>query len=222
MGHSTAGLGLAGGSGTVLSPLTLLASLTSFFHETMVVSPGRSSTVNIFRSPDFSNEEEALDVSPEPPLTVRVPTPAPPLKIPSSMEFQWPFDEFRVAQWEIKEPNSWKQKRRDITVCRWKPNRMREKLRGGREFRRWCSLTAHRTEACKCLAIYCFLVRSQRRCETIGGGREGDGRVLGWLGPHPSSKLRIRCLKIWNPLRTEHSDLYVYYIYELLYHWPSA
>jgi len=41
-------------------PLGLVASFSSFFHDTMVVSPGRSSTVNICRSPFFTNDEEAF------------------------------------------------------------------------------------------------------------------------------------------------------------------
>lgn len=65
---SRLGWALAGGSGAVVGgcPLTLLVSLMSFFHETMVVSPGRSSTVNICRSPALRNVEEALDDSPPP------------------------------------------------------------------------------------------------------------------------------------------------------------
>jgi hypothetical protein len=65
---SRAGRTSAGGSGTEVEadPLTLLASFRSFFHETMVVSPGRSSTVNICRSPALTNDEEALDDSPPP------------------------------------------------------------------------------------------------------------------------------------------------------------
>ena len=50
-------------------PLTLLASFRSFFQETMVVSPGRSSTVNICRSPAFTNDDEALDADDSPPAT---------------------------------------------------------------------------------------------------------------------------------------------------------
>jgi hypothetical protein len=38
-------------------PLGLLASFNSFFHDTMVVSPGRSSTVNSCRSPFLTNDE---------------------------------------------------------------------------------------------------------------------------------------------------------------------
>lgn len=61
------------------APLTLLASFMSFFHETMVVSPGRRSTVNICRSPDLTNDDEALDESPPPP-------PPPPARFSSSIE----------------------------------------------------------------------------------------------------------------------------------------
>ena len=62
---------MAGGSGAEVEadPLTLLASFRSFFQETMVVSPGRSSTVNICRSPAFTNDDEALDADDSPPPT---------------------------------------------------------------------------------------------------------------------------------------------------------
>ena len=68
---SRAGWALAGGSGAEVEadPLTLLASFKSFFQETMVVSPGRSSTVNICRSPAFTNDDEALDADDSPPAT---------------------------------------------------------------------------------------------------------------------------------------------------------
>lgn len=89
---------------------------------------------------------------------------------------------------------------------------MEEKLRDGREFRRWFLLTAHRTKAYKNVSLSIFLVRSQRRCETIGGGREGEGRVFSWFGPHPGSKLRIFNVSNMNPLRTEHLDLFIYII----------
>lgn len=61
---SSAGLTLRLGSGAEVDTLlTLLASFTSFFHDTMVVSPGRSSTVNICRSPLFKNDDGGLDES---------------------------------------------------------------------------------------------------------------------------------------------------------------
>lgn len=64
---SSAGFTLECCSGAEADPLlTLLASFTSFFHDTMVVSPGRSSTVNIWRSPFFTNDDGGLDESPAP------------------------------------------------------------------------------------------------------------------------------------------------------------
>lgn len=47
--------------------LALLASFTSFFQETYVVSPGRSSTVNTWRSRDFINDEVGRDDDSPPP-----------------------------------------------------------------------------------------------------------------------------------------------------------
>lgn len=57
-----------GGAATEADPLlTLLASLRSFFHDTIVVSPGRSSTVNICRSPDLTKEGITLGEDSPPP-----------------------------------------------------------------------------------------------------------------------------------------------------------
>lgn len=67
-----------GGSGAgVDPPFTLLASFMSFFHDTNVVSPGRSSTVNICLSPNFTYDGFTLDDDSPPP---------PPPLLPSSIE----------------------------------------------------------------------------------------------------------------------------------------
>jgi len=71
-----------GGSGAAGADLllTLLASFISFFHDTNVVSPGRSSTVNICLSPNFTYDGVTLDEDDSPP-----PSP-PPRLLPSSIE----------------------------------------------------------------------------------------------------------------------------------------
>ena len=60
-------LGLALGTGSDAEtdePWALLASFISFFHETYVVSPRRSSTLSNFRSAAANNFGEVLDDSP--------------------------------------------------------------------------------------------------------------------------------------------------------------
>lgn len=63
------GRGTGCGSGADLEGilLALLASFISFFHDTYVVSPGRSSTTNTCRSPDFRKDEVGFDDDDSPP-----------------------------------------------------------------------------------------------------------------------------------------------------------